>query len=244
MIINQDYSGLLCLLPNVTLVAALIFYEIDVTLVKNVKGEKVEEKIETNFINHALEFLEKEVGIPKESYLNMTEEDDWSFIIKLSATIEQSLNFLNCKGVKEPFLIKILESQGLERKLKTAQEREFIDKDSFKRLYFIKDVRNAAAHKIKFSFKEYLRIQRNHQKYKSLYKDVWNENLSFGPKGYTGEQFSEENPKLTLWFYCLEIIAFSDLNSRKSLLRKEYNESIESLGKFINSLLEPKPENT
>lgn len=181
---------------------------------------------ELNFITHALSDAEKHLGIPRHAILSLLdkEEDDWSFIIKLSAVVEQLVNFLLIQNIEEEALKKLIQSQGFSKKIDLAKELDLIDKDISVKFKFIGNLRNDAAHN--FTFKFFPNKDRLNS-YKSIFADVWADGIEIGGIKTNNKSLTAENPKITLLFECLGCLSLMSLNQTHVQWKKEHQKKVE-----------------
>lgn len=169
-----------------------------------------------NEIVEAVENLELLLGLPKGFYSNLYEEDDWSFIIKLSALFEAASTEAIASKLQHPEITSALAS------LEQAHPRH--GKIMFmlnlgiicpeQKLFLVKlaELRNKLVHNISevaFDFEAYMASLEKGQK-KSLAKILGHGvQPTFEIQGVSLNRtdFTIENPKIAMWVTANEILA-------------------------------------
>lgn len=171
-----------------------------------------------DFFNHILELAESKLGIPKKTVWGILEEDDWSFIIKLNALIEQLFNYLLVTDIEEEYLAELIIGLNLQKKIHLAKKKKVIDGKIAKKFSFISTLRNQAAHNVLFKFfnSEDLEIE-----YLQKFSDTWIEQTLINGKKINGSQMAKENPKLTLFFETIGSLAMMSVNHQFKIFEAE-----------------------
>lgn len=185
-----------------------------------------ETKEELNFITHAISDAEKCLGIPRHAIMSLIskDEDDWSFIIKLSAIVEQLLNYVLLQNIEAEAIKKLVQSQGLSRKVDLAKELMVIDDDIAKKLKLIGILRNDAAHNFTFKF---FPSEERFNSYKSIFANTWVDGVEIQGEKTTSKALTAENPKLTLFLDCLGCLSMMSLNQSHATWLKEHKRESE-----------------
>ena len=187
--------------------------------------------------------LEKELGLPKQFFENIKDEDDWSFVIKLHALIEASItNILTDKFLEHDFA-DIFSQMELSNK--RTGEIAFIKKLNLLPKKFrnfisqFSELRNILVHEIsnvEFNFKTYVDKLNNNKKKvlaEALAAGVTKTTCVNNATSYRFEQFAKD-PKLCVWLSALCLI--STITVQKDLCSIERSQQ-KNNAEFINSIL-------
>lgn len=176
---------------------------------------------EYNYFEHVLTIAEEKLGISKDVISGMHKEDDWSFIIKLSAFVEKILNYMLASEIKDKYLAEFLINRTISEKIKLAFSKNIIDKEIKKKLIFVTELRNKAAHNIVFKFFNNEKLQTD---YERVYSNVWIDGAMFGSNKINRIEFTRDNPKLTIFFDCIGCLAVMSANQQHQIFTKETDE--------------------
>lgn len=176
--------------------------------------------------------LEKSLNLPKDFFLLLRDDDDWSFIIKMHALIESSLNRLieaifNDFSFDDYFLTLAL-SGGRHSKLKLLQKLDKIEPEECKFIEGLSSIRNRLVHNIthiKFNLQTYVTRLSATDK-----KKFATQTCNF----FVDSNDILEKPKHYLWLCALHIIAMASLRTTPIL----YKVQIKKLKKEIYELEE------
>ena len=169
-----------------------------------------------------------QVGLAKGFYKQLLKEDDWFFVIKMSALIEVSCTFAICAALDRPELedaISYIELANLKYgKLPMLLKLSALEKDHVKIISTLAELRNKLAHDVSmtnFSFSDYIgRLDKNQRsKLVRLFGHGISENLEINGKRVSLEDFVVRNPKIAMWGTFAEIIACLNLEKEKAQIR-------------------------
>jgi hypothetical protein len=168
-------------------------------------------------IQQKVDEFEERLGLPSGFYMQLLNEDDWSFVIKISALIEAACTHILSYKFRHPELednFSYLE-QGNRKVGRVAllKKSNAIYEEQAKVLFSLAELRNALAHNIKntnFNFDKYLdsldknQISKFVREFGNGVKDeiVFENNIKVKKNN-----FVLENPKLSIWLTCHEIMA-------------------------------------
>ena len=185
-----------------------------------------------------------ELKLPNDFYQLLLSEDDWSFVIKLSALLEAvCTNILTTKfnnnNIDES--ISFLEYANPRcGKINFLEKLNIIEKNQANTLYKLAQLRNKIVHNvasINFTFESYINDLDKHQK-KSLVEWVGfgiNDELKFKNITITKYNFCIDNTKYAIWITILEIIACIYLEKEVAEFKNTLNKNIETF--LINQTL-------
>ncbi|WP_415408222.1 hypothetical protein ACLHDG_06630 [Sulfurovum sp. CS9] len=158
--------------------------------------------------------FEDALGLPKDFYAKLIDEDDWSFIIKMSALFEASttnaLSKTLSKNLEENF--SFLEyARPRTGKIAFLKNMNIFNQEQSKFLISLAEIRNTIVHKIgnvNFSFEEY--ISSLNPKQKKNFITTYGIGLTGSKLMYQGKtvllnDFILKNPKVTVWLSAREI---------------------------------------
>lgn len=160
--------------------------------------------------------FEKQLGLPKGFYERLLREDDWSFVIKLSALFEGACTHVLTTRLHAPKLVDAFAHLDLLNskvgKVALLRELDAVSPEQASIIRHVGELRNMLAHNVRnvsFSFTEHVAHLDKNQIDK-LTKNFGNglyETLEIGDQCVTREKFVQENPKLSLWLTAAEVIA-------------------------------------
>ncbi|WP_199451346.1 hypothetical protein [Vibrio harveyi] len=167
-------------------------------------------------IAEAVENLEALLGLPKGFYRKLHQEDDWSFIIKLSALFEAASTEAIASKLQHPEISSALSSleQAHPRhgKIALMLKLGIISPEQKTFLVKLAELRNKLVHNISevaFDFETYMSSLENGQK-NALAKILGHGvNPTFKIQGVSLNRtdFTIENPKIATWVTANEILA-------------------------------------
>ncbi|MGN0922514.1 MAG: hypothetical protein ACI4NJ_12400 [Cellvibrio sp.] len=163
-----------------------------------------------------IKLLEESIDLPTGYCSRLLSEDDWSFIIKLSALFEAvATEALSAKfgsqNITEP--VSYLEyANAKSGKIVFLEKLGVINKDQFNFLKKLAELRNKLVHTIsstKFSFETHIQSLDNNQKkiFASTFGHGLKENFKINEISLTRETCTLENPKIAIWVTAYEILA-------------------------------------
>ena len=188
------------------------------------------------FLKHFLERCESDIGVTRGAVQSLPKEDDWSFIIKLAAILEKSLNHLICKDINDQYIEPLILELPLARKIQQAYIRKLIDHTTKSKFSFIVKARNEAAHTISFTFKDYFKDIDILNEFIPKFQDVWNDPVNIGGKTISRKKFLKENPKLTLFLNLIEKISHTNVDIEIAKIKKN-REQLQYTQIFFKSFL-------
>jgi hypothetical protein len=176
-------------------------------------------------IQQKVDEFEERLGLPRGFYTHLLEEDDWSFVIKISALIEASCTHILSYIFRHPGLednFSYLE-QGNRKVGRVAllKKSGALYDNQAKVLFSLAELRNSLAHNIKnttFNFDEYIdKLDKNQKnKFVTEYGSGAKDEIVINEIVVKKTTFVLENPKLSIWLTCHEIIACLYLEIEKT----------------------------
>jgi len=180
-------------------------------------------------MNKSIEQFEKDLKVPNGFYAKLAKEDDWSFVIKISALLETAstdvlTTVLGYREIEEA-LTYLDYGNGKSGKIVLMEKLDIVHKNQATTLRKLLEIRNKVAHRLKdinFTFDEYIKPFDSKQK-ESFVKnfgqnadDLKLENLKFDKQA-----FILKHPKIAIWFTVREIIATMYLSKEKKEIQNE-----------------------
>lgn len=160
--------------------------------------------------------FESRLGLPKDFYTHLLQEDDWSFIIKLNALFEGACTHVLTDRLHAPQLADAFAQLDLLNarygKVELLRALDAISSEQATFLRKLGELRNGLVHNIAdvgFSFDSYIDGLDPNQ-LNSLVKSIGHgakETIEIAGKRIPRAQFVRENPKLSLWLTAAEVIA-------------------------------------
>jgi hypothetical protein len=184
------------------------------------------------FVSEFLKFAESELNFPAGVILDLPNEDHWSFIIKIHAIAERSMNRMLTVDIKDEPLEEMIIRQTFEAKVNLAEQQKIIDSDSRAKFKTMSRLRNKAAHNILFNFDEIFKDQDLLNAYKSAFSNVWTDPVELGGTTVTNARFVAENPRATIFLGIVGSLAFAKLEAEIKQLTKNAEKIAEVIGSF------------
>jgi hypothetical protein len=95
-----------------------------------------------------LDDFEKDLGLPSGFLMDLLEDDDWSFVIKLHALFEAAVSHLLIERLAEPSLEPVISRLEMRRKLVFASALEVVDRETGAFLQRFSELRNSFVHNV------------------------------------------------------------------------------------------------
>lgn len=160
--------------------------------------------------------FEVRLSLPNGFYDSLLKEDDWSFIIKLSALFEASCTQILAVRLRSPELVSAFSylEQGNTKcgKIVLLKELDAITSKQAKVLSVLASLRNKLVHNISnvgFSFSRYIQDLNIDDKnnFVNWFGHGLNDEIKFSGKVIPKREFVLSNPKLAVWTTSAEILA-------------------------------------
>jgi hypothetical protein len=168
--------------------------------------------------------LETKLALPIGFYDRLLQEDDWSFVIKLSTLAEAACSDALAASFHAPNLAACFSTleMGHKKHGKVALLRALgtIEKEQANALQVLYELRNKLAHNVSqvtFSFKVYLDSIAQTDR-AAFIKHVGHGVQPF-VKGVPRDSFVEGNPKLALWLTFSEVLACLHLEHKAAAVK-------------------------
>lgn len=159
----------------------------------------------------------QKLGLPEGFYNNLLNEDDWSFVIKLSALFEAAATHALTEGLGYPKLLNSFSyldhANSKYGKIKLLNELEVITLEQAKFLTKLAELRNAFAHNISnvsMTFEQYIApMDSNQRKAFAIWAGhgIHQEYVSVRDNNISKQDFVLQNAKLSIWGTAAEVLA-------------------------------------
>ena len=161
----------------------------------------VKDMIPDDAFNSA-EQVTKELGLPAGFIINLPKEDDWSFIIKVSALLEGAVRHVLESSFGEYDITKFISTLSHRRRIDLAEQAKIITNQFTVGLKYISKLRNLVVHdisRVSFSFESHLSSSSNLNEFKNaiLVGNV-NGNVDLSGELASLRDILIENPKLAI----------------------------------------------
>jgi hypothetical protein len=165
--------------------------------------------------NDIVEF-EKLLALPNGFYEKLLEEDDWSFVVKLSALFEAASSHILVKRLDTPELADSFAELDYAHskfgKVTLLKKLGAINDEQSKVLLALATLRNKLVHNIAsvgFSFEKYIATLDKQQKsaFVLSFGHGINDNIQLGDDVVSRRDFVLQNARLSLWMTSAEILA-------------------------------------
>ena len=165
--------------------------------------------------------FESRLCLPKDFYRDLLKEDDWSFIIKVSALFEAATTHLLAIRFRAPQIeteLAFLEQANPRNgKIVLLEKMDAIYKEQANFLTKLANLRNQLAHKIEnvnFNFNDYIS---NMDKNETRTFVKWAghgvvEKSNYKGTHITRHDFVTSNPKYSIWLTAAEVLACMNLD--------------------------------
>jgi hypothetical protein len=191
--------------------------------------------------------FEQRLSLPKDFYVRLLREDDWSFVIKLNALFEAVCAHALTTRLNAPELIDQfarLELADRERgKVKFLSTLGCITDEQAKFLRELASLRNTLAHNVSqvtFTFDEYVSGLDSNQRKKLavVFAHGCNDPIPVAGKKIPLAKFAAENTKLVIWLTAAEVLACLYLEYEVAEIRLR----TAALDEYRRIVLEPRIE--
>jgi len=174
--------------------------------------------------------LERLLGLPNGFYNNLLSEDDWSFVIKLSALFEAASGQALAAKLQHPEIESALsyleQANPKYGKVTLMLQLDIINKEQSSFLTKLAELRNKLIHnvsEVSFDWGSYISEMNNNQK--NSFVKVFGHGIyeKFKVQGVSLNRtnFTIENPKMAIWLTANEIFAclHADIRNSKAIQR-------------------------
>lgn len=155
-----------------------------------------------------IEVIEKKLGLPPRFYLDLTDEDDWSFVIKLNALFEAACTHLLTIRLNAPELEEAFAHLDFANakfgKIALLRKLGCLNSDETKYLQVLLELRNKLAHNISyvsFSFDVHLSAMNKDQQqsFAKAIKAGADETIYWNCKDEPRTKYILAYPKHSIW---------------------------------------------
>ncbi|QCF26718.1 hypothetical protein [Hydrocarboniclastica marina] len=163
-----------------------------------------------------IQAFEEKMGLPKDFYMSLLSEGDWSFLIKLHALFEAAASHiltirLGNGRLEGPFSYLELSNKNYG-KATLLKELGAITGDQKKFIQALSELRNQLVHKIgnvAFSLDEHVeRMNKDQLKsFASKFGHTFDDPMSIQGQSVSRVKFVKENPKLAIWVTASDVLA-------------------------------------
>jgi hypothetical protein len=188
--------------------------------------------------------LESFLGLPNGFCYALLKEDDWSFVIKLSALFEaasgQALSAKLQHSEIASELSYLDQANPKYGKVILMQKLNIITKEQSKFLTELAELRNKLVHNISainFKWEDYTsKFDKNRKKsFAKVFGHSLHENFVISDVSLNRTDFTVENPKMAIWVTASEVLACLHADIRNSSDIKKVNEIGQRLLETITS---------
>lgn len=182
---------------------------------------------ERNIFNDVQEFLDR-LELPREFIWNLIEEDDWSFVIKMNALLEAATTHalvvrLNSPEIEDE-LAQIELADSAKGKVKLLRSLGCLGEDQATFIRKLAELRNRLVHNVSnvtFKYEQLIEGLDSNQKaqFVKVFGRCWEDPVNIEGKSVSRNTFTLENPKLSVLFGAIEILACLYLEHELAELR-------------------------
>ncbi len=188
--------------------------------------------------------LEEVLGLPKQFYKNLLQEDDWSFVIKLSALFEAASGQALSAKLQHPEIeneLSYLEQANPKYgKVALMLKLNIINKSQSTFLTKLAELRNKLVHNISevnFEWDSYTSSLDSNQKksFANVFGHGIHETFEMQGVSLNRTDFTVENPKMAIWVTANEVLACLHADIRNSADIKKIHDIGQQLIQNITS---------
>jgi hypothetical protein len=163
-------------------------------------------------ISNEVSDLESHLGLPSGFYNALLAEDDWSFIIKLSALFEAASGQALGAKLQHPEIENELAYLEQSKKINLITKLDIITKEQSTFLIKLCELRNKLVHNIcevTFDFEAHTSNfdKRAKRSFAKVYGHGIDENFTVDGVSFNRTDFTVENSKMAMWITAQEILA-------------------------------------
>lgn len=195
-----------------------------------------------NLIAKEVEALESLLGLPVGFYNTLLKEDDWSFIIKLSALFEAASTQAVAAKLHYPEIENELARLEQSKKIDLMFKLGILVEEQKKFLVRLSELRNKLVHnisEIKFDFVHYVLSLDGNQKrsFVTIFGHGIKESFDIDNISLNRHDFTLEKPKLAIWVTAQEVLACLNADIRGSAdFQKITNIGLKLVERLVNGL--------
>ena len=179
------------------------------------------------YINKALIELSEELGVDHSSLIGIFKESDWSFLLKLCAIFESSLDTLIVETLGKSEIRDVVSFLDLGNsksgKLVLARALDIVSSEEKSLIMMIAKMRNKLAHdatKLSFDLCDYYKDLDNQNK-TNFYNTLTKFGLVIEPK----DKYKPENLKFEIWIMSLSLLTSWNYRIKTIKLEGELNDN-------------------
>lgn len=186
-------------------------------------------------MNLSIEKFENDLKIPNGFYQALLKEDDWSFIIKLSALLETAATDVLTTLLGYPHLEEAVSyidyGNTKSGKVVLMEKLDAVYKNQAQTLRQLLELRNKVAHRLEnvnFKFESYISSLDDNQKEQFIksFGHAIEDSFKIKDQKFNKKDFVLKNPKLSIWLTVREIIACIYLSKEKKNIETKLTFSI------------------
>jgi hypothetical protein len=196
--------------------------------------------------------LEKELELPENFYFKISEDDDWSFIIKLHSLIEAAVTNCIVNALGDARLENLVVSLPLNNrrsgKMAFIIALDLLPKEGVELISKLSEIRNSLVHKIanvNFSLEDYVNnLDQNFlRQFTKIFgwgfsdKFIDDYSKSKGT-GLSREDFVKAEPKINIWVVTIHYLDHLYLQKENAVLRQGRDEAIRQFYEIHSKLKE------
>ncbi|MBL4245355.1 hypothetical protein H8F18_23395 [Vibrio fluvialis] len=194
-------------------------------------------------ISKAVSDLECLLGLPSGFYNALLAEDDWSFVIKLSALFEAACGQALGVKLQHPEIENELAYLEQSKKISLITKLNIVTEEQSKFLTKLSELRNKLVHNISevtFEFGALTsELDKNAKRsFAKVYGHGIHENFIVGNVAFNRTDFTVENPKMAMWITAQEILACLNADIQNSTNIKKINDIGQKLVQNLTRQLE------
>ena len=202
----------------------------------NLKGPVMDE------ISREVSNLESLLRLPSGFYNSLMAEDDWSFVIKLSALFEAASGQALAAKLQHSEIESELSYLEQVKKINLILKLNIITKEQSKFLIDLASLRNTLVHNISnvtFSWETYTsKLDKNQKKsFAKVFGQGVHEKFEINDVSLNRTDFTVENPKMAIWVTAQEILACLHADIENSSNIRKINEIGQKLVQNITNQL-------
>jgi hypothetical protein len=195
-----------------------------------------------------IEELEQELGLPKGFYFKLSDDDDWSFIIKLHSLLEATTNHVLVNALGDRRLEDVISAMqlggGKTGKLAFMRALELFSSQHEQVISKLSQLRNSLVHyisNVQFNLEEYAKNLNPNQlnEFVQVFGTVFPDSFikRYGGPEMTRKEFVRAEPKINIWATVIYCLAFFYTKKQNLAMDIELKELKQKLGEAVGAVL-------
>ena len=192
--------------------------------------------------------LEKELGLPEGFYFKLSEDDDWSFVIKLHSLLEATTNQVLINALGDCRLEEVISAMqlggGKTGKLAFMKALELLNSQHKQIIIQLSQLRNSLVHFIKniqFDLEGHVKNLNPNElnKFVQVFGTIFPDSFikKYGGPEMTRKEFIQAEPKINIWATVIYCLAFFYTKKQNLAMDAQLKELRQKIGEAVGEAL-------